>query len=890
MLMGATHYLRPLLAPASVALVGASGRAGSLGRIVYENLLGGEFKGELFAVNPRHRRVLGRKAFASLEAIGRPVDLALICAPGAAVPAIVAQSEGRARSVAILSGAAGMGEAGYLRWERGIAARARAAGVRVLGPGSFGIIRTEVGLNATYASTPALAGRLTLISQSGAMVSALLEFAHAVGAGFASVVALGAAIDLDFGEILEFALADSATDGIVLYVESLRDARRFLSALRAAARTKPVVILKAGRGMAPEAGALPGIPDADRVFDAAIKRAGTVRVHTYTQLFAAALILAAGRIPRGNRLAIVTNGRGPGVITADCAADSGVALAALESRTRTAIAAFMPDKQSLGPFLDIGNEATPETFAIAARTLLADPGVDAVLVLHVAMPSAPATDTARAIAAPARGADKPILAAWLGAVDDPEARAALEAGGVVHFHTPENAVDAFSFLAAYRRNQEWLLQVPPPMPEPLLPDLAAALRVRERALAEGRSVLSPGETQVLLAAFGIAMRMAIVASAEQARAAARELGFPVALELEIDGLSVLARENIRNGPALSHAFGELRRSADKGRRGPASHVIVRRQIDPNVHAVARVSVTNDAVFGPVIGFGGLLAPAAGQSLMLPPLNHVLAVELIAGADHGEFKSAETPLAALLLNVSALVCASPWVVELELAPVVTLRGIAMVIGARARIDGSRPIAAAGYPHMAIHPYPAELEDEIQLADKTVLRVRPIRPEDAMLEQAFVAGLSERSRYMRFMQHLPELTPQMLARFTQVDYDRELALVAIDDVSGGDHIVGVARYVANPDGESVEFAIVVADAWQGRGLGRALMLRLIASAATRGYTQMTGGVLAMNKTMLEFVSGLGFASRRDPDDDEQMIVTLALPKFRKDVAQADAGGAR
>ncbi len=896
--MPLTHYLRPLLAPASVALIGASGRAGSLGRLVYENLLGGEFQGELFAVNPRHRRVLGRKAFASLTAIGRPVDLVVICAPAAAVAAIVAECDGRARGVTILSGATGMAEAGYLRWQRSIAARARAAGVRVLGPGSFGIIRTEVGLNATYGSMPASAGRLTLISQSGAVVSALLAFAHAAGVGFASVVALGAAIDVDFGEILEFALADSATDGIILYIETLHDTRRFLSALRAAARTKPVVVLKAGRGVAPETNMHPGMPDPDRVFDAAIKRAGTVRVRTYTQLFAAALILAAGRIPRGNRLAIVTNGRGPGVIAADCVADTGVALAALESGTATAVAELIPSKRAPGRFVDLENDATPEALALAVRTLLADRGVDAVLVLHVATPAAPATDTARAVAAAAQDADKPILAAWLGAVDSPEAHAALEAGGVVHFHTPENAVEAFSFLAAYRRNQEWLLQVPPPQAEPLLPDVAAALRVRERALAAGRSVLSPGETQVLLAAFGIATRMAIVASAGQARAAARELGFPVALELEVGGLGVPVRENIRNSAMLSRAFGELRRKRVKGNKGKdkgdrdnagsTSHAIVRKQVDPVAHGAARVSVYTDAAFGPVIGFGGMQAPLTEQSLMLPPLNHALAVDLIAGADRGEFKVGEAPLAALLLNVSALVCALPWVVELELAPVVMLRGIAAVVGARAKIDARRPITPAGYRHMAIHPYPDELEAEVRLPDKTVLRVRPIRPEDAALEQVFVAGLSERSRYMRFMQHLPALTPQMLARFTQVDYDRELALVALDDASGNDQIVGVARYVANPDGESVEFAIVVADAWQGRGLGRVLMQRLIASASACGYTQMTGSVLAMNKSMLEFVNRLGFATRRDPDDHEQMIVTLALPRSRRGVTQAGAFG--
>jgi len=284
------------------------------------------------------------------------------------------------------------------------------------------------------------------------------------------------------------------------------------------------------------------------------------------------------------------------------------------------------------------------------------------------------------------------------------------------------------------------------------------------------------------------------------------------------------------------------------------------------------------VFGPVIEFGGLRSAARERSLMLPPLNRTLALELIAGGQVEELRPEPHPvdeaLVELLQNVSALVCALPWVVDLELAPIVTLRGKAMVIAASATIDPARPATSSGYRHMAIHPYPSELESDLELADGTVLRTRPIRPEDATLEQEFIGSLSERTRYMRFMQHLPALTPQMLARFTQVDYDRELALLALDDASGTDRIVAVARYVANPDGESVEFAIVVADAWQHRGVGHALLERLIASAIARGYARMIGNVLTQNSPMLAFMRTMGFTVRRDPHDSEQMLVTLEL----------------
>ena len=800
------HYLRPLLAPNSVALVGASERPGSLGRIVYENLLAGAFRGEIHAVNPHHTSVLGRPAQPSMAAIPQPVDVAVICAPPAAVPAILAQCRGRARAAIIISGAPTAAPREYARWRRKIAARAREAGLRLLGPASFGVMRASSGLNATFGAVPAMPGRLALISQSGAVAGALLDFARTARIGFASVISLGAVADVDFGELLEFALADPETDGILLYLETLRDARSFLSALRAAARTKPVVVLKAGRHETAAGDA----PTPDDVFDTALKRAGTVRVHSYTQLFAAARMLAAGRVPRGNRLAIVTNGRGPGLLAADCAADNGVQLAEFGAATRAALAALLPANVKPANPVDVCGEGSPERFGAAVRAVLDDVATDAVLALHVAVPAAPPTDTARAVAGAAKGAGKPVLAAWLGALERPEARAALEAGGIPDFFTPENAVEAFSFLAAYRRNQEWLLEVPPPQPELAAPDLDAATEVRKRAIADGRSVLDIDETKTLLAAFGIAI-------------------------------------------------------------APR-----RRQPQPARAQDAKIAVHVDSVFGPVIAFGAAGARARELSLMLPPLSQRLARDLVAGTRLVNLPKHSESLEALLLAVSALVCALPWVARLELAPVRAGARASVVAGAHIVIDPHAKLTADGYRHMAIHPYPIELETTVSLSGGAQLRVRPIRPEDAALERAFVDGLSDQSRYLRFMQHLPGITPQMLARFTQVDYDRELALVALEGARGGEKIVGVSRYVGNPDRESAEFAIVVADAWHRHGLGRALMELLIARAKKRGFARLVGQVLAINAPMLALAAKLGFAARHDPSDPEQMIVTLDLAK--------------
>jgi len=827
--MATAHYLRPLLAPNSVVLCGASERPGSLGRIVYENLLAGGFRGDLFATNPARSTVLGRRTFPSLTAIAQPVELAVICTPPSTVPALIAECKGRARAAVVMSGAPTARAAEYALWRREIAASARAAKVPVLGPASFGVMRTTSGLNATYGAVPALSGRLTLISQSGAVAGALLDFARTAHIGFASVVVLGAVANIDFGELLEFALADEETDGILLYVETLREARPFMSALRAAARTKPVVVLKAGRYGKPGES-----PEPDKVFDAALRRAGTVRVHSYTQLFAAARLLAAGRVPRGERLAIVSNGRGPGLLAADRARELSVRLSEFEEATRTALTALLPSNvaTTVNP-VDVCGEATPERFARAIGICLGDAATDAVLALHVAVPAAPPTESARAVASVAKGARKPVLAAWLGSLDRPDARSALEAGGIPDFYTPENAVEAFSFLAAYRRNQEWLLQAPAasatrsthgggrPKESPSLrlreaeletPDLAAAARVRKAAVSAGRAALNAGEARRLLAAFGVAMAQ------------------------------------------------------------PKSRSTVSGAGD-----AVKAAIFTDSVFGPVIALSAPGAPAQAMPLMLAPLNRRLACDLIEAAQISRVRN-PVELQNLLLRMSALACMLPWATRVELDPVRVDASGALVAKARIAINRSAPDTPSGYRHMAIHPYPVELETTLALPEGARLRVRPIRPEDADLERAFVAGLSDETRYRRFMQHLHELTPQMLARFTQVDYDRELAFIALDAVSGrGRHrekIVAVARYVGNPDGESAEFAITVADAWQGRGLGWAMMELLIARVRDRGYARLIGNVLAINTPMLGLASALGFSRAIDPEDAEQVIVTLDL----------------
>jgi acetyltransferase len=872
------HYLRPLLAPRSIALVGATEREGALGSIVWRNLAAGELRGGLYAVNPKHREVFGQRAYSRLCDLPQVPDLAVVVTPARTVAGIIADAgvAGIKAAVVLSSGFAEIGEPGRALQEE-LLVTAKRAGVRLVGPNCLGIIRTDCGVNATFARTPALRGNLALVSQSGAIATAILDWAHGARIGFTSVVSLGGAVDVDFGEALNFLVADPATDAILMYVEGIRDARRFLSALRSAARVKPVVALKVGRyasgsrAASSHTGALVG---SDAVFEAALRRAGTVRVRTYTQLFAAARVLANERFPEGERLAILTNGGGPGVMAADSAAENGVPLAQLSERTVSLLNEKLPPQWSRGNPIDIIGDAPPERYAAAAAGALADPGVDALLALYSPVAVTAPEDAASALASAVGGSRKPVLAAWLGDINPSASRAFLESHGIPNFYTPENAVEAFSFLCAYRRNQAQLMQVPAAADDAEEPraDLEAAAALRSRVLAEGRTLLTEHEAKALLAAFRIPVPASILAKDRDAAVrAAREIGFPAVIKIHSPDISHKSdvggvRLSLQNADMVASAFEDMMRHVRALRPQARVEGALVQPMLRFAHArEVLVGVTTDPVFGPVVSFGtgGVAVEAvADTAVALPPLNGALARELMTrtaihrllAAYRNVLAADLDALAAILIGVSRIVCMLPWVKEMDLNPVLAHPGGAVVADARVAIDPGEPACAqAHYPHMAIHPYPVELEGEIRLRDGRKVRVRPIRPEDAAREVRFFERLSERSRFQRFMQYVRELSPRMLARFTQLDYDRELALVALWE----GQFVAVGRYAPNADGETAEFALAVADDWQGKGLGRALLERLCHAARAAGYRALYGHILDANHEMLELARYLGFA---------------------------------
>jgi acetyltransferase len=798
------HYLHPLVEPASVALVGASEREDSLGRVVFERLLTSGYAGAIYAVNPRHDTILGRPAWPSLAAIGKPLDLVLIATPQPHVPEVLA-SASMAKVAIVMTSPGAIDTEASSAWSRELANAAKRSNVRVVGPGALGVIRPSNKLEATWCAPSALPGRLALIAQSGAVATALLDFAAPLRIGFSAVLSVGGAVDVGFGELLDLLLVDPQTDGILVHIEEIGDARPFLSALRAAARTKPVIVLKAGRSL--EA---PATIRHDDVFEAALMRCGTIRVRTSMQLFAAARILARGRIPQGDRIAIVSNGRGPAVMAADTASDRRLALASFAEATRGKLDALLPDGAARVNPVDVHGDSAPSKLARAVGIVLDDPNVDAVVALHVPRPVTPALEAAHALAQTASAHPKPVVAAWLGAIERPDVQAALEAGRVANFYTPETAVEALSFLAKYRNNQAWLLEVPAPEPEPRAHDLSPLEALRARLGDTGRRELEGSEAAQVLAAFGFALK-------------------PV-------------REAV--SPALE------------------------------------IGIATDRRFGPVI----YVRPAPAHSLvqrsalMLAPLNARLAADLLAqAASSTSVQQLEPALTdasiKALTQLSALACMLPWVCALRLHAAFTNGGRMHVTTASFDVDPQRKLMR-GYPHMAIHPYPVELIGDVALRDGTLVHVRPIRPEDAGLEQAFVHGLSDEARYFRFFYRMNDLTPAMLARFTQVDYDRELALVAIVDAATHPAFLGVARYIANPDRTSAEFAVVVADAWQHRGVARVLMHGLVVCAKRRGFERLEGTILRVNERMLAFVRALGFGVVDDPDDPSQVRATLQL----------------
>jgi acetyltransferase len=889
------HYLHPLFNARSVAVFGASEREDSVAGTLFRNLRHAGYKGEVYPVNPKYATVFGERCYASAGELPAVPELALIATPASTVVSIMqACGQHGIRHAIVLS--AGFREVGAqgMALEDALVAIARQYGIRFIGPNCLGIQRPSIGLNATFSQGVTQAGDLALVSQSGALCTAMLDWAETNGIGFSSVISTGASADLDFGEILDYLAVDTQTKGILLYIEGIRDARRFMSALRATARFKPIVMVKVGRhatgakAVMSHTGALVG---SDAVFDALVRRAGVVRVNTILQLFASARALSTHIRPTGNRLAIVTNGGGPGVMATDLAVDLGVRMADLSPETIAALNAVLPSNWSQANPLDIIGDATAARYRAAVDACLRDDNVDGVLAMLTPQAMTRPTEAAQAVVDVAKTSSKPVLTCWMGEAQVIEGRRLFKQAGIPYFTTPEPAVEVFSFLSAFYENQRLLMQTPGPLSHQAEPDVEGARLIIESALAHGRHLLNEVESKALLSAFHIPIAQTLIArDPMEAMLLAQQLGFPVAMKINSPDITHKSDVNgvrlgLSSGQAVRAAFGEMLADVQRLRPDATLEGIVIEPMVARPHArEVLLGMTSDPVLGPVIvfGAGGVDVEAfQDRAVTLPPLNRYLARDLIQRTRVamllGPFRNRPPvdmdALENVLLRLSEMVCELPWLAEMDINPLLVDEHGALALDARIVIAPRVPTADR-YGHMAIHPYPAHLVTRWQLPSGNDVLIRPIRPEDAELTQGFVRSLSEESKYFRFMDAVRELSPTMLARLTQIDYTREMALLALTEIDGKEVELGVARYAINPDAESCEFALVVDDRWQKQGIGHKLMDVLMDVARSKGLKVMEGEVLKTNRPMLKLVEALGFHIEVHPEDDTVRKVSRAL----------------
>jgi len=890
------HYLNRLFAPRAIAVFGAGHRPDSVGTKVYENVLREGFQGPVYPINPKYDRIGKQRCYAAIDQISGPVDLAVIATPAATVADIIRQcgEHGVGAAIVVSAGFAETGARQGEQLQRAMLSEARRYGMRILGPNCLGLLRPDSHLNATFSKNTATPGSLALVSQSGALCTAILDWAVVHQVGFSAVVSLGSAADLDFGDVLDYLALDPHTRSILLYVEGIRDARSFMSGLRVAARMKPVIVVKSGRhaegtrAAVSHTGALVG---ADDVFDAALRRAGVVRAMTIEQLFAAAQLLSTHHRVRGNRLAIITNGGGAGVMATDRAVDLGVAIAQLSESTVARLNEAMPPHWSHSNPVDILGDAPAERYGVAVQACLEDSAVDGVLVMLAPQAMTEPVDAAQAVLTAADKTDKPVLACWMGEQQVEPAWALFAQHKIPTFSSPEASVEAFAYLATHHHNQQLLMQVPAPLAHSSEPDIDGAQMIIDGALAEGRSLLSSAEARALLATFGIGVMPAMEArSANEALVAAESVGLPVAMKISSPDIAHKSdvngvRLNVSNALAVRTTYNDLVATLRQQRPDAKADAVTVERMYSGAHGrELLVGVLRDPVFGPVISFGAggtTVEIHHDRAVALPPLNNYIARNLIARTRVSrlleDFRNMPgvklDAVVNVLRRVSELVCELPRIKELEINPLMADERGAVALDVRVVVDRAQP-SLERYQHMAIHPYPAHLVSRWQLPDGTDITIRPIRPEDAEIERTFVRELSPRAKYFRFMQALHELSPEMLVRFTQIDYDREMALIAVIRETDRDIEVGVTRYAINPDHESCEFALVVSDAWQQRGIGSRLLTCLMEAARTRGLRIMEGEVLADNRHMLDLARSLGFATSTSPQDPSIKVVSKAL----------------
>ena len=910
--------LDSLFKPTSIAVIGASKRPNSVGAVLSHNLLNAGFDGPVMPVNPKETSIESTLAYNSVGDLPIPPDLAVICTPPQTVPGLVSELSARGtRGVVVVTAGFGEGgsEAGKELMQQLLQA-ARPTLTRVIGPNCLGIMVPSKGVNASFSHINPLPGNLAFVTQSGAVATAVVDWATHRRIGFSHVVSLGDMGDVDFGDMLDFLAADPNTRGILMYIESVTDARKFMSAGRAAARAKPVIVIKSGRNeaaakaAASHTGALAG---SDEVYDAAFRRAGMLRVFDLDELFAAVETLAMGLRLKGDRLVIVTNGGGMGVLATEALVDAGGTVATIAPETIEQLNGVLPPTWSGANPIDIIGDATGKRYADALDIVLEDPNQDAVLVLNCPAAVADSLEAANALTDNLKRRGRlPVLTSWVGEGAARKARRMFADNRIPTYETPNKAVGALMHMVNYKRNQELLLQTPPSIADDFAPDTARAEALIQAALDAGRVWLTEPEAKSVLDAYGIpVVATRSVKTPKEAAAAAKEIGKPVALKILSPDLT---HKSDVGGVRLNLLTPDAVRDAASAMLDTVGHLAPQATIDgftvqemahmPGAHELI-VGIADDSLFGPILLFGQggtAVEVIKDKAISLPPLNMVLAYEMMRRTRvwkllQGYRSRPQADLEAIamtLVKLSQLICDLNTIVELDINPLFASEKGVLALDARIKVRP--PIDGTLARRLAIRPYPKKLEKPVTLRDGRQFLLRPIRPEDEPLIQDMLAHSTEDDIRLRFFTPLKQLTHEVAARMSQIDYHREMALVAEaprpkdepplgNGAPNGKTIFGVVRISADPDNEKAEYAVMVRSDMKGLGLGYLLMNEIIGYAKDRGTREVFGEVLRENTTMLKMCEELGFQRTNDPDDPGIVHVRVKLADLKETVSAAE-----
>jgi acetyltransferase len=895
-----TYRLKNLLAPRSVALIGASPRQGSVGRAILNNIGKANFKGEFGLVNPHYPEIDGIKTVGSLARLSFVPELVMLTAPAKSIAGLIDEAGHRGTAGAVIV-SAGLGHGpGSLAEEAEHAAQKY--GMRLIGPNCLGIMMPCANLNASFSAHTPGKGNLALISQSGAIAAGMVDWAAQRAVGFSGIVSIGDQLDVDIADLLDYFAMDEKTQAILLYIEAIKDARKFMSAARVAARIKPVVVVKSGRmaqgarAAATHTGALAG---SDAVYDAAFQRAGVLRVSDLRELFDCAETLGRLKSPPGKRLAILTNGGGIGVLAVDRLVELGGIPAAMTPAIREKLDAVLPPTWSGSNPVDIIGDADPARYAAALEVLLADPGNDAILVMNVQTAIAPAdeiaavvTDIVRKYRAPQRMSPKPVLAAWIGA--DQEISDILSGAGIPNYPTEDDAVRGFMHLVRHREVVEALAQVPPAMPSSFAPDTEGARRVVADALADGRQWLDPIEIKRLFDAYEIPMVPTYAAAdAEQAVAHASAIfaqGSTVVLKImsrdivhksDVDGvvLNLTSAEAVRSATSVILARAKAMRPEAR-----ISGVMVQAMVLRPKARELILGLADDPTFGTVIVFGrgGTAVEIINdKALALPPLDLHLARSLIERTRVSRLLRAyrdvpavkEDAVAMVLVKLAQMAADIPEIRGLDINPLLADQSGVLAVDARVALGRvERKFRGSGPANFAVRPYPSQWQRHLEVKDGWRVFVRPIRPEDEPLIHEFLRHVSSHDLRLRFFAPMKEFSHEFIARLTQLDYARAMAFVAFDEASN--ELLGVVRIHSDSIYESGEYAILLRSDLKGRGLGWALMQMIIEYARSEGLKAISGDVLTENTVMLAMCRSLGFEVKSDTTEHDICNVRLAL----------------